>query len=319
MQKKQVQKVLIFILKTVIVSLSLWYILYKLKQNNISEINFPEFDSYQVLFFAVVILLMPVNWFVETIKWKFLLKNVEKISYSKSLKAVFSGITFAIFTPNRTGELVGRIFVLKKENRAKGVFATATGSLSQMIITILAGVIAGITFLFLYDNKIQNINPNSLLFIKVTAIFVLFLTLFVLFNLRFIEALLNRFNKSEKFIKAIEILTSYKKKELAIVLFLSSLRYFVFSCQFYFLLVLFNVEISFFNSFISVALTYFISSIIPSFTLTEIGIRGSAAIFFIGMFSINIPGIIAATALLWIINLAVPAIIGAGLFYLTKL
>ncbi|NPA45090.1 MAG: hypothetical protein GXO49_06120, partial [Chlorobi bacterium] len=66
-------------------------------------------------------------------------------------------------------------------------------------------------------------------------------------------------------------------------------------------------------------LTYFISSVIPTFTFAEIGIRGTAAIFFIGMFSSNIVGIISATALLWIINLAIPAIIGSVLFYRTKL
>ena len=262
---------------------------------------------------------MPLNWFIESFKWKYLVRKFENISIGKSVKAVFIGITFAIFTPNRTGELAGRVFVLKKEFRAKSVFATATGSLSQMMITIILGIISGLVFLFLYDNKLAGINSNTLLFIKIISVFIFSFGLYIFFNLRLIEKLFNKFNLSEKLKSAVHILTSYKKPELFKVLLFSFLRYIVFLIQFYLLLKLFQVEISFSIAVMTITLTYLLSSVIPSFTLTEIGIRGSAAIFFMGMFSANIPGIVAATAVLWIVNLALPAIIGAVLFYMTRI
>ena len=262
---------------------------------------------------------MPLNWFIESFKWKYLVRKLEFISIGKSIKAVFTGITFAIFTPNRIGELAGRVFVLKKEHRAKAVFATATGSLSQMMITIILGVISGVVFLFLYDNKLVGINSNTLLLIKFLSVFILVFGLFIFFNLRLVKNLFSRFNLSEKLKSAVHILASYKKTELFKILLFSFLRYIVFMLQFYLLLKLFEVEVSFWIALMTITLTYLVSSIIPSFTLTEIGIRGSAAIFFMGMFSVNIPGIIAATAVLWIINLAFPAVIGAVLFYLTKI
>lgn len=319
MQKKQAQKILFFFLKTGIAVISLFYIWYKLKQFNYLEFNFPEFDTFHIAILVFVIFLMPLNWFIESYKWKYLVRKLEHISFGKSVKAVFTGITFAIFTPNRIGELAGRIFVLKKEHRAKAVFATATGSLSQMMITVILGIISGIVFLFFYGFKSEGIDLNILLFLKIISVFFLLFGLYLFFNLRIVADFLNKFNLSEKLKSAVYILASYKKAELMKVLLFSFLRYLVFLLQFYLLLKLFAVEISFSIAVMTITLTYLISSVIPSFTLTEIGIRGSAAIFFMGMFSSNISGIVAATALLWIINLAVPAIIGAGLFYLTRL
>jgi hypothetical protein len=63
---------------------------------------------------------------------------------------------------------------------------------------------------------------------------------------------------------------------------------------------------------------YLAMAVIPTFALTEIGVRGSTAIFFIGLFSTNISGILSASIFLWIINLAVPAIIGSFLFSKSK-
>ena len=262
---------------------------------------------------------MPLNWFIESLKWKYLIRKFENISFRKSVKAVFTGITFAIFTPNRIGELAGRVFVLEKEHRAKAVFATATGSFSQMMITIILGVFFGVIFLFFYDDKLESINLNILLFIKIISVFIFVFGLYIFFNLRLIEKLFNKFNLSENLKSAVHILASYKKPELFKVLLYSFIRYTIFLFQYYLLLELFQVEISFSIAVMTITLTYLLSSVIPSFTLTEIGIRGSAAIFFMGMFSANIPGIVAATAVLWIVNLALPAMIGAILFYMTKI
>ncbi len=313
------KKILINSIKIAIAFLSFFYIFLKLKQYEAVDFYFEFSETFDFFFLGIAILLMPLNWSIEAKKWKFLTKTIEMISFSTSIKAVLSGITFAIFTPNRIGELAGRIFVLKKQNRAKGVFATATGSLSQMIITIVSGIISGIIFLVLFKTNLQKINSGTLIFVKYFSIFILILGFFILFNLKLLVKFLKSFKISKKHIDSIEILSSYKKNDLLKVLGYSFFRYAVFTFQYFLLLLFFNVEISYFNALLSVALTYFASSVIPTFTFTEIGIRGTAAIFFIGFFSTNISGIISATALLWIINLALPAIIGSYIFYRTKI
>ena len=317
--KKQTKNILISFIKFVVAFLSFFYIFLKLKGYSMQNISFSFSGIYDFVLLAVVILLMPVNWSVEAVKWRFLIKSFQDIPFLTSLKAVFSGISFAIFTPNRVGELAGRVFVIKKGNRTKAVFATAIGSMSQMMITVILGVVFGIVFLFFYSNKIQNISYETLLFIKIISVVILVVGLYIFFNLQILVNVFHKFNLSEKLIEAVSILSSYENFILFKLLLLSFLRYIVFLLQYYLLLKVFNVDISFFDASIGIILTYFVSSVIPTFTFSEIGIRGTAAIFFIGMFSSNIVGIISATALLWIINLAIPAIIGSFLFYKLKL
>ncbi len=302
--KKNFRKYIFLILKTAVAILSFAYIFNQLSQYKTTDF-FRHLSYYELLILFIVLLLMFVNWSIESVKWKYLLAGIESIPFLKSIKAVFTGITFAIFTPNRIGELAGRVFVLEKQNRLKGVFATAAGSFSQMMITALFGVIA---ILF---SKLNENNPNSLILIKIIAASVLIFGLLIYFNLKVTIRLIVKINFLRRFNQSIEILSGYTRKKLLYILVLSGIRYIVFFLQFYLLLVVFNVEIGFADAFKGIALTYLFSSVIPSFAIAEIGIRGSAAIFFIGLYSSNITGIISAVALLWIINLAIPAVAGA--------
>ncbi|MBE9468956.1 MAG: hypothetical protein IMY72_11655, partial [Bacteroidetes bacterium] len=76
-----------------------------------------------------------------------------------------SGVTVSIFTPNRVGEFGGRIFVLKRKNRVSAIFATIVGSFSQLIITIVVGLISLIVLFIFFPEKINNIKFNNQLLI----------------------------------------------------------------------------------------------------------------------------------------------------------
>jgi hypothetical protein len=66
------------------------------------------------------------------------------------------------------------------------------------------------------------------------------------------------------------------------------------------------------------ALTFLSMSVIPTIALTEIGVRGSVAIYFFGFLSENVIGIMTAAFTLWIINLVIPALIGTLFVYQLK-
>ena len=85
---------------------------------------------------------MFVNWSLEALKWKLLISPLESISYKTSLKGIFSGITMSIFTPNRVGEFAGRVFFLEKADKIQASIMSLIGSLMQLVITIIAGVLA---------------------------------------------------------------------------------------------------------------------------------------------------------------------------------
>jgi hypothetical protein len=89
----------------------------------------------------LVIALMFVNWGIEALKWKLLINRAEPLSFVKSYLAVFSGATLTLFTPNRIGEYGGRFIFLKDPLRSETIQATILGSIAQIWVTILAGLI----------------------------------------------------------------------------------------------------------------------------------------------------------------------------------
>ena len=70
---------------------------------------------------AVVGVLMPLNWLIETLKWQPFLRHYDPISLKKSFYAVMAGISFALFTPNRMGEYAGRLLYVRPENHWKSL------------------------------------------------------------------------------------------------------------------------------------------------------------------------------------------------------
>ena len=105
---------------------------------------------------VLVFLMMFLNWLIEAIKWKFLIAKIEKVSILTSLRAVFSGITVSVFTPNRIGEYGGRVFCLEKADRIQGVLITILGSMAQLLTTIFFGSM-GILFLNNYIPELQEL------------------------------------------------------------------------------------------------------------------------------------------------------------------
>src|SRR5919202_2099657 len=85
---------------------------------------------------------MVVNWSIEAWKWKIGVSNILPLSFRRAFKALLSGVSFSITTPNRIGENIGRIMYLPEGHRLEMISITVVTSLSQLIITMLSGTIA---------------------------------------------------------------------------------------------------------------------------------------------------------------------------------
>jgi hypothetical protein len=99
-----------------------------------------SFADTRVINFVLVFVLMFVNWSLEALKWKISVQHVQPVSFFRSLKAIFSGVSFSVTTPNRTGEYLGRVLYMDDGNRLRAISLTILGSMSQLIITVLFGV-----------------------------------------------------------------------------------------------------------------------------------------------------------------------------------
>lgn len=275
-----------------------------------------------------IIILMLVNWGIESFKWKYLIKKNEKISLLKSFTAVLSGITVSTFTPNRIGEFFGRVFVLKKTNPWKGAFITIIGSFSQLIVTLWIGLPCIIFVLYNYRKELlktiffdlfsQKILFYNLLFLAIIINIGLLLFYFNLINIKKIRFVFK--NKTlKKLFDHLSVFGEYSFKELIIVLTLSTLRYFVFTLQFILTLHFFKVEIPLILSFCMIASLYYTMAAIPTVALTELGVRGSLALLLLPLFyeqnsivtdEIKM-NVFSSSIFLWIINLVIPALIGS--------
>ena len=84
------------------------------------------------------------------------------------------------------------------------------------------------------------------------------------------------------------------------------------------LFLLFDVQVSWWESFWSVSVSFLVMAAIPTFAIAELGIRGRVGLLLTGLFSSNNAGIIFTTAGIWIINLIIPAIAGSLLILSIK-
>lgn len=264
----------------------------------------------------IVFILMFINWSVEAIRWNSLLRKVEYVSFIDALKATFSGITFALFTPNRVGEYAGRVLFINTVSRWRILIVTTIGIYAQLLSTIFFGTL-GLAYVMLVSGVL-----SSTFYVEWTVIILLIISailLFILyFNISLIENLLERFSFLSKAKLYLKVLLHYSSKELFNVLSLSMLRYMVFTLQYLLLLKIFNIQIPLMEGIALIATIFLVQTIIPSIAIAEVGIRGNVALFFLTPYSGNQLGIVSAAWGLWLINLVIPAVIGMILILISR-
>ena len=320
------RKTIGFLLKIGIVAFALFFLYEQLTaKSSVEQFNSDAIlqqikQHYGVL--VVIVLMMFLNWFLEALKWQFLISKIEKISIKRSIRAIFSGITVSAFTPNRVGEYGGRVFCLEKADRIQGVLITVIGSMAQLVTTIFFGCI-GLLFLPKYKPEFYNI-VNSIEFGYPILVFLLVLLsvliVFLFLNVSLFSTILSKIKFLSKYEKYNEVFSFYTSVELAKVLLYSVVRYAVFTTQFFILLQLFEVDIVYVDAIILNMTMLFVISIIPNyFPIFEIAQRGLVAI---SIFSLVAVGqeveIFSATFIMWVINLLLPALIGTVFIFTLK-
>lgn len=261
----------------------------------------------------IVILLSLLNWAIETRKWQILVKPIQHISFIKAFKSVLSGLSLSLFMPNRIGEYVGRMVYMDEGNRLRSIALSMIGSISQLLITLLAGLGGTI-----YLKNLLTITGNNkgsffywieiLLIGVIIGIMVLGL---IYYRLGSITNWIQRFRFGKKIAYFIEHVRDFNGILLTRILSLSLIRFGVFIVQYILLLQLFNVSDNWIASGWLVSVLLLVLAIVPMLPVAEIGIRGEVSIQLFGMISDNTLGIIATAGSIWLINIIIPAISGS--------
>jgi hypothetical protein len=92
---------------------------------------------------------------------------------------------------------------------------------------------------------------------------------------------------------------------------LGILRYTVFSHQYYFLFLAFDVDLPYLTLITTIAVVYFLASSLPTFQFLDFAVKGSVAIYFFGKLGVNEWIVVFISTLMWFLNVVLPVVIGA--------
>ena len=271
-----------------------------------------SFTDTRVLNFILVFVLMFVNWSLEALKWKISVQGVQPVSFFRSLKAIFSGVSFSVTTPNRTGEYLGRVLYMDDGNRLRVISLTILGSISQLMVTVFFGLLG----LLILETDITKMNLSGWmewlkdLGIIGASLAFIFLTVFY-FRIGWLVKWIDKIPAIKKYIWLINELEKTDTTLLLRLLSISLLRYLVFATQYFLLFRFFGVEVNWWQGFWATAIVFFVMAITPTIELFEVVKKMYVTKEIFAIFTVNTLAIGFVTTTIWCINLVIPAAIGS--------
>jgi hypothetical protein len=269
-----------------------------------------RFSGGHLALIAAVVLLMPVNWSLEAIKWKLLLRNSGHVSLGAAMRSVLGGLSIGFATPARVGEFAGRVMFLHSGERIDGIYLSAIGGLAQSIVTFLTAL-----FMLHFYTGHADIFLNPYGYITFTVISFAMVATYISF-----EQVVMWLKKHLSFFKdyVIDIRKTPHRNDKWLVLGTSIVRYGVYVLQYYLLLRFIGMSGSTFELIASVSLILFLQSVSPLMPITDMTVRGGIALTVFDHYgSYMAIGIFMVPVMLWAINLLIPAL--TGYFFILKL
>lgn len=250
-------------------------------------------------YLIITLLLVPMNWFLEWIKWVITL-NIAEVQTTQKIKlnAFFAGIITGMLTPNMLGNFIGRIYYFERRNRISLIVLTLVSNYAQFIASIVFGII-GILILGRIPIDFE-IDQFNFILIVIGLVVILFY-----FNFEWFFKFLKRKARIHLLIRNIKRRRMYRWK----ILLLSFLRHGIFTLQFSFMLHAFGENLSLENVF-WIWQVYLWVTIAPSLILGKLAIRESIAIWVLTLAGMGELTVLISSFLIWTFNLLLPTIIG---------
>lgn len=283
-------------------------------QKNLISLIAKDFSTTIIPYFILIFLLQFVNWTLEALKFYFLLPDSKNLSFNQVLKSVYVGNLTAIVTPKRLGNFIGRNWILK-DKAQQVTISTISGNFYQLFITI---IMAFCSFLYLYFFKTQFLLELKYYFLLLVFFYLLLLFLigYTIFNNNW-HPIVNKLKLVKYFNISTDHLNSISSFKRIKVLFFAMSRYWIFIFQYYLLLKGFNITVDFLDVIILVGLLFGTVTFLPSFAPGNLGTREAFSIFILGGSALGIKFALVSF-LVWSVNVAFSALIGAGLLFTSK-
>ena len=269
-----------------------------------------RFSGGNLALIIAVILLMPVNWSLEALKWKLLLKHSAHFTLSESMRSVLGGLSIGFATPARVGEFAGRVMFLHRGERVDGIYLSAIGGLAQSIVTFFTAL-----FMLRFYTGNSNIFFSAYSYIAFALLALVMIAIYISFEEVMLWLKKSRLHISDY---VIDVNKTPHRNDKWLVFLTSIVRYGVYVLQYYLLLRFIGMTGNVFELIAAISLILFLQSVSPLIPLTDITVRGGIALLVLNNYGTYMTmGIFMVPVMLWAINLLIPAII--GYFYILKL
>ncbi len=269
------------------------------KSNSVSSFLVEKLKT-SFSFFSLVILLFlsSLNLFFEVIKWQNLVSYIQPISVKDAFTQTFSSMTLASFTPNGIGEYGAKVLYYPKTFTKKILLLNLLTNGIQMVITTILG---GLGCFYLSAVVSIPLNKNTLLLICGAIV----LILIVIYKLR--NQMLFGFSISKTIAKIGKIPREIHIKNTLYAV----IRYAIFCHQYIFILYLVGVDLAYHTSLFTLFTVYLFASIIPTFQIVDVAIKGSVGIYLFGLFGVDASSILLSATIMWFFNAMLPSLIGS--------
>jgi len=264
------------------------------------------FEILNLPAFLIAIIFSALNIYIQFAKWKLICSKHYGIkSKYEVLKSLFAGIAVGIFTPARLGEFIGRAFILKGYGVSETVFYTIYEKMLNLFFIIVFGLLAA--SIYFSDYSVYII---SMLVIFVFVVIFGLLGKLALKRVYFSKILRLVFKRFDEIESKKELLReSFLKLSV-----LSAMWYLVLIFQYMMFVVSYSGSFRLTDFAVVGSLVFFATSVIPSFTLGDLGIREGASVFFITGIGLAKQTGFNASVMLFLCNIVLPSII--GLFFI---
>ena len=297
---RKAKQFLVLLIKLLIVGAAFYFIYTQLANND--KLDWAKFqklvlEKQSFANIALILFLTFLNRFLEILKWQNLVEVIDEIKLREASKQVLGALTAGLFTPNGIGEYAGKALFFDKSQAKKIVFLNLICNGIQLILTVIFGIFGLLYFNANFD-VITTRMVGILLGILIFIVAVLFFTKKINIKGYSIEKLIHKINEIPKRIHQKNIL-------LAIG------RYLVFSHQYYFLFLIFDVKIPYFLLMATITSVYFLASSLPTFQFLDFAVKGSVAVYFFGLLDVNEWIVVFISTLMWFLNVVIPVVIGS--------
>lgn len=264
---------------------------------------------------GLALLLLPLNIGLEAYRWARLVRCVAPaVPLRQAMEAVVAAYPVGLLTPGRVGDYVGRAVMLPGVPAGVSAALTFAERMATLAWCLAGGLLALGPYLAWHTVP----RPVAMALVAVAAggTAVLFAALLAPdASRRMLSAVL----PFAPIRRALEAFRHVPRAEAVRLVALSGLRYGVFSAQFVLLVRAFVPLADWSAAAAGVALTFFAKSAVPQVTLGDLGVRESAAVFFLGAFDVPAAAALDASLCVFVINLVVPALAGLPLLWRVRL